>query len=77
LVEEALQTFTIPIAWDIFKNMTGEDDITTLTYDLRPSASKGEEKKWEDEEETKIEKEEPKMRKKKTKEEKKKTKTEK
>ena len=57
LVEEALHTFTIPIAWEVFKNMIGEDDIKSLTYDLSPSESEGEEQKGEDEEETKIEKE--------------------
>jgi len=56
-VEEALHTFTIPIAWEVFKNMIGEDDIKSLTYDLSPSESEGEEQKGEDEEETKIEKE--------------------
>lgn len=56
LVEEALHTFTIPISWEIFKNMTGEDDIKALTYDLIPSESEGEEPKGEDEEEPKTEK---------------------
>jgi len=49
LVEESIHTFTIPIAWEIFKNMTGEDDIKALTYDLSPSESEGEEQKGEDE----------------------------
>lgn len=34
LVEDALHTFRIPIAWEIFRNMTKEDDIKALTYDL-------------------------------------------
>ena len=43
LVEEALHTLTIPIAWEIFRNMTREDDIKALTYDHSPSESEGEE----------------------------------
>jgi len=72
-VEEALHTFTIPIAWEIFRNMTREDDVKTLTYNLNPSESEGEEEKWEDDEETreavektKTKKEEPKTRKEET-----------
>lgn len=53
LVEEALHTFTIPIAWEIFRNMTREDDIKALTCDLSPSESEGEEQKGEEGEETK------------------------
>lgn len=77
LVEEALHTFTIPIAWEIFRNMTGEDDIKALTYDLNPSESEVEEQKGEYEEETKTEKEEPKTGKEETKIEEKNTKAEK
>jgi len=47
LVEDALQTYTIPIAWEIFRNMTKEDDIKTLTDDLSPSGSEEEEQKEE------------------------------
>jgi hypothetical protein len=47
LVEEALHTFTIPIAWEIFRNMTREDDIKVLTYDHSPSESEGEEQQEE------------------------------
>ena len=43
LVEDALHTYTIPIAWEIFRNMTKEDDIKTLTDDLSPSRSEEEE----------------------------------
>jgi len=43
LVEEALHTFTIPIAWEIFRNMTVEDDRKVVTYDLNPSDSEEEE----------------------------------
>lgn len=39
LVEEALHTFTIAIACEIFQNMTIEDDIKALTYDISPSDS--------------------------------------
>ena len=66
LVEDALHTFTIPIAWDIFRNMTKEDDIKTLTYDLSPTESEEEEQKGEAEKEihqeeknTQLEEEEP------------------
>ena len=51
LVEEALHTFTIPITWEIFRNMTEEDDIKALTYDHNPSDSEGEEKQEEEGEE--------------------------
>ena len=57
LVEDALHTFTIPIAWEIFRNMTREDDVKALTYDLSASESEGEERKGEDEEETREEEE--------------------
>ena len=43
LVEEALHTFTIPIAWEIFWNMTAEDDIKALNYDISPTGSEEEE----------------------------------
>jgi len=42
LVEDALHTYTIPIAWEIFRNMSREDDIKTLTDDLSPSSSEEE-----------------------------------
>ena len=45
LVEEALHTFTLPIAWEVFRNMTTEDDIKALTYDISPSDSEEEEQK--------------------------------
>lgn len=51
LVEDALHTYTIPIAWEIFRNITKEDDIKTLTDDLSPSRSEEEEKKGEAEKE--------------------------
>ena len=47
LVEDALHTYTIPIAWEIFRNMTREDDIKTLTDDLSPFDSEDEEEKEE------------------------------
>jgi len=43
LVEEALHTFTLPIAWEVFQNMTAEDDIKALTYDVSPIGSEEEE----------------------------------
>ena len=47
LVEEGIPTFTIHIAWEMFRNMTEEDYIKALTYDHIPSHSEGEEKKGE------------------------------
>ena len=42
LVEESLHTLTIPIALEVFKNMTAEDDIKALTYDVGPTISEEE-----------------------------------
>jgi len=42
LVGEVLHTFTLHIAWEIFRNMTAEDDIKTLTYDISPIGSEEE-----------------------------------
>lgn len=47
LVEDALHTYTIAIAWEIFLNMSRGDDIKTLTDELNPSGSE-EEKKIEE-----------------------------
>jgi len=49
-VEEALHTFTLPIAWEIFLNMTVEDDIKTLTYDISYTSSEEEKQGGEGEE---------------------------
>ena len=57
LVEEGLHTFTIPIAWEIFINMTEEDDIKVVTYDNSPFDSEGEEQQGEEGEETEEQKE--------------------
>ena len=43
LVEESLHTFTLPIAWEVFQNITVEDDIKALTYDVSPAVSGEEE----------------------------------
>ena len=43
LVEEALHTFTLAIAWEVFRNMTAKDDINALTYDVNPTDSEEEE----------------------------------
>ena len=45
LVEEALHTLTIPIAWEVFINMTTEDDIKALTYAVSPTVSEEVEQK--------------------------------
>lgn len=42
-MEEALHTFTLPIAREIFQNITAEDDIKALTYDVIPTGSEEEE----------------------------------
>lgn len=42
LVEDALHTYTIPIAWETFRNMTREDDIKNLIDDLSLSGSEEE-----------------------------------
>jgi len=39
LVEDSLHTYTIPITWEIFRNMSRDDDIKTLTEDISPSNS--------------------------------------
>ena len=50
LVEEALHTLTLPIAWDVFRNMIAEDEIKALTYDVSPTVSEeGEQQGGEDE----------------------------
>lgn len=45
LVEDALHTYTIPIAWEIFRNMSKGYDIKTLTEDISPFGSEEEEQK--------------------------------
>ena len=50
MVEDALHTYTIPIAWDIFINMSRDDDIETLIEDISPSSSEEEEKEEIEEE---------------------------
>eukprot|EP00253_Pinus_taeda_P003242 PITA_03242 len=43
LVEDALHTYTIPISWEIFINMSRNDNIRTLVENITPSSSeKGE-----------------------------------
>lgn len=49
-MEYALHTHTIPIAWEIFRNISREDDIKTLT-DITPSGNEEEEEKEEIEKE--------------------------
>lgn len=50
LEEDALHTFTLPIAWEVFQNMTAEDDIKALTYDVSPIGSEDEEQQQEEDE---------------------------
>ena len=47
LVQDALHTYTIPIAWEIFRNMSRKDDIKTLIDDLSPFGNEEEEEKEE------------------------------
>ena len=50
LVEKAFHTLTIPIAWEVFRNMKAEDDIKALNYDVSPTVSEeGEHQGGEDE----------------------------
>jgi len=46
-VEDSLHTYTVPIAWEFFRNMSREDDIKTFTEDISPSSSEEEEEKEE------------------------------
>jgi len=39
LVEDALHTYTIPIAWEIFRNMSRDDNIRTLAENITPFSS--------------------------------------
>ena len=39
LVEDALHTYTIPISWEIFRNMSRDDNIRTLAENITPSSS--------------------------------------
>ena len=34
LVEDALHTYTVPISWEIFRNMSRDDDIRILAEDI-------------------------------------------
>lgn len=39
LVEDSLHTYTVPISWKIFRNMSRDDDIRTLVENITPSSS--------------------------------------
>jgi len=39
LVEDALHTYIVPIAWEIFRNMSRDDNIRTLAENISPSSS--------------------------------------
>lgn len=39
LVEDSLHTYTIPISWETFRNMSREDNIRTLIENITPSSS--------------------------------------
>lgn len=42
LMEDALHTYTIPLSWEIFRNMSKDDDIQILAEE--PTTSSSEEK---------------------------------
>ena len=39
LVEDALHTYTVPLSWEIFRNMSKDDDIRILAEELTSSNS--------------------------------------
>ena len=39
LVEDALHTYTVPLSWEIFRNMSKDDDIQILAKELTSSSS--------------------------------------
>jgi len=39
LVEAALHTYTVPLSWEIFRNMSKDDDIQILAEELTSSSS--------------------------------------
>ena len=39
LVEDALHTYTVPLSWEIFRNMSKDDDIRILAEELTSSSS--------------------------------------
>jgi len=39
LVEDALHTYTVPISWEIFRNMSRDDNIRILAEDITSSSS--------------------------------------
>jgi len=48
-VDDALHTYTVPLSWEIFQNMSKNDDIRILAKELTPSSS-------EEKENTQVEK---------------------
>ena len=39
LVEDALHTYTVPLSWEVFRNMTKDDDIRVLAEELTSTSS--------------------------------------
>jgi hypothetical protein len=39
LVEDALHTYTVPLSWEAFRNLTKDDDIKMLAEELTSSSS--------------------------------------
>ena len=38
-MEDALHTYTVPLSWEIFRNMSRDDDIRILAEELTSSSS--------------------------------------
>ena len=38
-MEDALHTYTVPLSWEIFRNMSKDDDIRILAEELTSSSS--------------------------------------
>ena len=43
LLEDALHTYTVPISWEIFRNMSRDDNIRVLAENITASNSEEEE----------------------------------
>lgn len=48
LIEDSLQNLRIPTTWLVFRDLSTEDDIKALTYDVSPTISEEEAKQEEE-----------------------------
>lgn len=39
LMEDALHAYTVPLSWEVFRNMTKDDDIRVLAEELTSSSN--------------------------------------